>query len=365
MSITETLNKYADAAIVKELADQIQRIMSDMDRVRLMHVCGTHEHEISRYGLRQLLPGNLEVIPGPGCPVCICPVELIDQAITLSYQPAVTVLTFGDMLRVPATRESLDGARKNGGSVKMIYGPLDAIQIAVTNPDENFVFFSVGFETTASGVAGMIQKGVPENLTFLIANRYIPPVFELLMRVHEKSTLQGFLLAGHAVTITGIHAYDYMETKYHLPCVAAGFTPVDIFSAIHTLLRLIQSNQAKVLNGYRRVVNDDGNLSAKQALADVFDLVPGNWRGIDTVDGTAYQLKEKYTVLDASKRFNARPPYPSRAKHPGCICHKIMLGEAPPTQCKLFREKCHPENPYGPCMVSLEGTCHTWFHHQG
>ncbi|MCP4757437.1 MAG: hydrogenase formation protein HypD [Proteobacteria bacterium] len=361
MDVNETLKRYEDRRLVAGLAENIESLASDMGKLRLMHVCGTHEHEIVKFGLRQLLPKTLQIIPGPGCPVCICPVEAIDQAITLSYRKGITVLTFGDMLRVPATKESLVDARRNGGSVQMIYGPLDAVKIAMNNSDETFVFFSIGFETTAAGVAGMIKHGVPDNLLFLMANRYIPPVFELLMEVHDKSSLQGFLLAGHAATITGIHVYDYMETKYRLPCVVAGFTPVDILSAILELLRSIRTGRSEVVNAYSRIVNEHGNPAALSNMEEVFDRVPGIWRGIDSVDDTAFVLKEAYSHLDAAKRLDCTPPYPSRSNPPGCQCHRIMLGELLPAECKMFRKKCHPSDPYGPCMVSIEGTCHTWY----
>jgi len=361
MEVNETLKQYEAKDLVKSLARQIADAAKRLGHIRLMHVCGTHEHEIVKHGLRQLLPASLEIIPGPGCPVCICPVEAIDQAITLSYQPGITVLSFGDMLRVPATRESLDSARKNGGSVRMVYGPLDAIKVAMKHPEETFVFFSIGFETTAAGTAGMISKGVPENLFFLMANRYIPPVFNLLMEVHNRTSLQGFLLPGHAVTITGLHAYDFVAEKYQLPCVVAGFTPVDILSAILRLLQSIDTGNNAIVNAYSRVVREDGNRAALELMNTVFDLVPGVWRGIDTVSGTAFVLKDSYAALDAERQFDCRPPYPSRANPPGCQCHRVMLGEIPPTDCRLFREKCRPEDPYGPCMVSLEGTCHSWY----
>ncbi|MCP4754845.1 MAG: hydrogenase formation protein HypD [Proteobacteria bacterium] len=363
MDFNETLQRYENRDLVAGLARRIAEIVSQLGKTRLMHVCGTHEHEIMRYGLRQLLPKSLQIIPGPGCPVCICPVESIDQAITLSYRKGITVLTFGDMLRVPATKESLEGARKNGGSVKMVYGPLEAIKIARNHPEETFVFFSIGFETTAAGVAGMIKQGLPDNLFVLMANRYIPPVFELLMKVHDRSSLQGFLLAGHAATITGIRAYDYMETQYRLPSVVAGFTPVDILSAILVLLQSVQAGDHKIINGYSRVVNDEGNKTALAIMDQVFDRIPGVWRGIDSIDGTAFVLKSEYSDADAEKQFDCTPPYPSRANPPGCECHRVMLGELLPTTCKMFRKKCSPSDPYGPCMVSLEGTCHAWYTH--
>lgn len=362
MDFNQTLKRYEDKELVKGLAGMIEKSVANLGETRLMHVCGTHEHEIVKYGIRQLLPADLEIIPGPGCPVCICPVELIDKAITLSYQDHVTVLTFGDMLRVPATKESLDDARKNGGSVKMVYGPLEAINIAEENPDESFVFFSVGFETTTAGVAGMIKRGVPKNLFFLIANRYIPPVFELLMEVHDRKSIQGFLLAGHAATITGTQPYQYMETKYRLPSVIAGFTPVDILSALQKVLSAVEKGESKVMNAYGRVVKEKGNPAALKMMDDVFDLIPGVWRGITSVDGTAYSLKKQYQHLNAENKFDCTPPYEPRPTPPGCQCHRIMLGEILPTDCKMFKTKCSPEDPYGPCMVSIEGTCHTWYH---
>ena len=361
MKLEETLDRFKDKEIIIGLAKKIAAVATDMGKVKLMHVCGTHEHEITHHGLRQLLPQSVQIIPGPGCPVCICPVEAIDQAITLAYQKGITVLTFGDMLRVPATKESLYDARKNGGSVKMIYGPIDAVNIALKNPSETFVFFSIGFETTAAGVAGLIKKGVPKNLMFLIANRYIPPVFELLMKVHNKTSIQGFMLAGHAATVTGVKPYSYMETTYRLPCVVAGFTPVDILSAILELLRSVKTGSHKIINAYSRVVKEEGNQAALAVMDEVFDRKPGIWRGIDTIEGTAYVLKDTFSFLDAEKQLDCSPPYESRSNPPGCQCHRIMLGELTPPDCKLFRSKCHPNDPYGPCMVSLEGTCHAWF----
>ncbi len=362
MDLTETLKKYEDRELVQGLATKIKEVASRLGPVKLMHVCGTHEHEIMKYGIRQLLPESVTIIPGPGCPVCICPVESIDLAVTLSYMSDITVLTFGDMLRVPATKESLADARKNGGSVKMVYGPLEALKIAKENPNEAFVFFSVGFETTTAGIAGLIKHGVPQNLSFLIANRYIPPVFKLLMEVHDRKSIQGFLLAGHAATITGVEPYKYMEDEFKLPCVVAGFTPVDILSAILRVLKSIESGDVRVKNAYSRVVNDGGNKAVLSMMNEVFDLVPGIWRGIDSVDGTAYALKEQYQFLDAENRYECTPPYESRPTPPGCQCHRIMLGEILPTECKMFKTKCSPEDPYGPCMVSIEGTCHTWYH---
>ncbi|WP_037027687.1 hydrogenase formation protein HypD [Psychromonas aquimarina] len=351
------LHAFKDREIVNKLAEEIQLISENMAPLKIMHICGGHENAIVRYGVRQFLPGHIQVIAGPGCPVCICPVEAIDQAVTLSLQPKVTVLTFGDMLRVPATTTSLEKVRSDGGSVKVIYSPLDAVKFANEKPEQTFVFFSVGFETTAAGIAGLIQSGVPKNLLFLIANRYMPPVLKLLMEVHDES-LQGFLLAGHATAISGLGVYDFMHDEFKLPCAAAGFEPVDILLAVRELLKQIKNSQHEVINCYPRVIREEGNLVAQKCLNEVFDLKPGVWRGIDVVEDSAYILKEKYAFLDAGKQLTCIPPYPPQAHHPSCLCHRIMLGEVEPQDCKLFKKACTPGKPFGPCMVSPEGTCH-------
>lgn len=354
------LNGYKDKVRVLRLVQSISKIAESMPLTSLMHVCGTHEHEISRYGIRQLLPKNIRIVPGPGCPVCICPVAAIDEAITLCYQPGITLLSFGDMVRVPATQQSLAEARSNGGSVKIIYSPLDAIKFANQSPSENVVFFSIGFETTAAGVAGLIASGVPKNLFFLVANRYMPPVLDLLMEINDNS-IHGFLLAGHAAAITGIHAYDFMVDEYQLPCVVSGFEPVDILLGILHLLQLIKAGDARVVNAYPRVVRDAGNTVAMALLDKVFVRQPGIWRGIDMVADSAFCLRPCYQHCDAKLHFSCTPTYPAMEHPPGCLCHRIILGELEPTACKLFKTTCSPSRPYGPCMVSAEGTCRTRF----
>ncbi|MCP4294950.1 MAG: hydrogenase formation protein HypD [Proteobacteria bacterium] len=362
MEIAESLKLLHSRDHVAVLRDQISVICKDSGPIKLMHICGTHEHEIVKYGVRQLLPNNIRIIPGPGCPVCICPVEAIDQAVKLSHQTGVTVLTFGDMIRVPATRASLEDARRTGGDVKMVYGPMDAVTLALENPDRKYVFFSVGFETTTFGVASLLKNGCPKNLFFLMANRYMPPILELLMDVHDES-IQGFMLPGHAVTITGIEPYKFMEKEFGFPCVVTGFEPVDLLVGIRDLLVQIKQGEARVTNAYKRVVNDEGNLIALEILAEVFDIKAGIWRGIDRVENSAYILKDAYSDFDALKQFDCDPGYPPQPHPPGCECHRIMLGELQPTDCKMFRSHCTPSKPYGPCMVSTEGTCRTWYAH--
>ncbi|MDH5561939.1 MAG: hydrogenase formation protein HypD, partial [Deltaproteobacteria bacterium] len=271
-----------------------------------------------------------------------------------------TLLSFGDMIRVPGSKESLYHARNQGATVKIIYSPFDAVELALESPGETFVFFSVGFETTAAGVAGIISAKPPGNLKFLIANRYMPPVLRLLMDVHDES-IQGFILPGHAATITGVHAYDFMETEFKLPCVITGFEPVDILLGVLELIGMIRENKHQVVNAYPRAVNEMGNPLALERIEEVFEKRAGVWRGIDRIEGSAFYLRKKFDHLNAEIQLDCDPGYPPRPHPPGCQCHRIMLGELLPTDCKLFRDPCSPENPFGPCMVSREGTCNLWY----
>lgn len=356
----EYLEDFESPEAARALAGRIAQLARGQGPIRLMHLCGTHEQSLNQHALRQLLPENLEIVPGPGCPVCVCPVEDIDQAVTLARQPGVTVLTFGDMIRVPGTVESLQQAKKEGARLEVLYSPLDAIGKAQARPEEEFVFFSVGFETTVAGVAGLAAAKLPKNLTFLMANRYMPPVLRLLMEIHDES-LQGFLLPGHAAIITGLEPYRFMETEFKLPCAVAGFEPTDVLYGILGLLEQIEAGRAKVENLYQRAVRDEGNRTAWELIGRVFELGPGIWRGIDRIPGSAFRLKDEYAHLDALKRHAARPDYAPRAHPPGCQCHRIMLGEKRPTDCGHFRGTCTPNQPLGPCMVSVEGTCYSWF----
>jgi len=356
----EYLKSFESESTALVLAKEIARLAAKRPQTRLMHLCGTHEQAINQAALRQLLPPSIEIVPGPGCPVCVCPVEDIDQAVTLARLPGVTVLTFGDMIRVPGTRESLAQARKDGAEVEVIYSPLDAIGKAQERPERQFVFFSVGFETTAAGVAGLVGAKLPLNLSFLMANRYMPPVLRLLMEIHDQS-IQGFLLPGHAAIITGLEPYRFMETEFHLPCVVAGFEPADVLFGILGLMEQIDQGQAKLENRFKRVARDEGNPAAWRLINKVFELVPGIWRGIDKIPGSAFALNADYRHLDAMARFDQRPAYAPSAHPPGCLCHRIMLGEKRPSDCGHFRTNCNPSQPLGPCMVSVEGTCYSWY----
>ncbi|MDX2471177.1 MAG: hydrogenase formation protein HypD [SAR324 cluster bacterium] len=354
-----TNEDFSSQAPVEALSLKIKELATGMAPIRIMHLCGSHEHALNQYSLRQLLPETLSIIPGPGCPVCVCPAGSIDEAIHLSKMNKVTVLTFGDMLRVPGTKESLAQAKSNGASVQMVYSPFDALDIAKEKPEEQFVFFAIGFETTMAGVAGLIKQKLPENLYFLVAGRYMPPVLKLLMEIHDDS-IQGFLLPGHACIITGLKPYRFMEKEFSLPCTVAGFEASDVLYGIYLTLLEIKAGTASLKNAYTRAVKAEGNVHAQEMMAQVFNLKSGVWRGIDQVEDSAFTLKKEYAAHDATKHFDCNTGFEAQGHPPGCQCHRIMLGELTPVDCKHFKGNCTIENPIGPCMVSPEGTCNSW-----
>ena len=347
------------AAPIGALTEKIRRLSAGKEEIRLMHLCGSHEHSLNQHALRQLLPENLRVIPGPGCPVCVCPAEEIDRAIHLSSQEGITLLTFGDMLKVPGSRESLAEAKSRGGSVRMVYSPFDALKLAREKPAERFVFFAVGFETTMAGVAGLLLQPLPENLFFLVAGRYVPPATRLLMRVHERK-LDGFILPGHACIITGLEPYRFLWEDYAIPGVVAGFEAADVLLGIEQLLEEIEEPTTGLRNAYGRAVRDEGNQAAQGMIERVFELRSGIWRGIEAVEASAFVLREEFARRDAKLALPAQPDFPPREHPAGCICHRVMLGERLPTDCVHFQGNCNEQNPIGPCMVSTEGTCNSW-----
>ncbi|MBI5893331.1 MAG: hydrogenase formation protein HypD [Deltaproteobacteria bacterium] len=366
-----TSNPYTDKTIVSKLAHAIA-CEAPAHNIKIMHVCGTHENAISKAGLRGLLPENVEVIAGPGCPVCVCPDADINLAIEIAVKHKAILATFGDMMRVPSTNGSLQDAKANGADVRAVYSPFDALKIAMGNPEKEVVFFAVGFETTACGVAALIQKGAPENLSILASHRLIPPSMEFLLGVGDLH-IDGFLVPGHVTTVMGLKEYKIFPEAYRMPTVTAGFEPVDILLGILKILRQINKGAAQCENAYQRAVEPEGNLKAQKAIADVFDVAPAYWRGIGRIPRSGLALKERYSRYDARCRLN--PPVSPFNKggqkgdftkggeldiNPGCSCHLIMIGKIKPTECPMFGKGCLPEKPYGPCMVSMDGTCRIW-----
>ena len=338
----------------------INSLLKDLNRpIKLMHVCGTHEHTISKYGLRSLLPKSLEILSGPGCPVCVCPAADIDKAIELGKRENTIITTFGDMIRVPASNLSLAELKAKGADVRIVYGPHDAIKIAKENPNKEIIFFAIGFETTAPLIGYEIQSGPPSNFSVICAYKLIPAALELLIS-QSQLRIDGFLSPGHVSTIIGLKPFKIFSDAYRVPNVIAGFEPNDVLLGILMLLQQIKNKKFETLNEYSRVVKPEGNKVAQDIIADVFQSVSSPWRGIGRVLDGGLAIRDKYEKFDADKKFDIKI---GKAQDipPDCSCHLIMVGKLNPTQCKLFAKKCTPLNPIGPCMVSMEGTCSIYY----
>jgi hydrogenase expression/formation protein HypD len=353
--MTEQL-KFRDPTLAKQVAKQIHSLAPN-SLVKFCHVCGTHEWTITHYGLRALLPKTVDVIAGPGCPVCIVPAAEIDEAIQLALK-GVVVTCYGDVLRVPGSELSLLDARARGGDVRVVYGVSDAVKMARNETGKKFVFFAVGFETTAPSTAVEVSGHPPENLSFLISHRLIPPAMELLLGVGDLH-IDGFIAPGHVSTIIGLKPYEVFPSAYHMPVVVAGFEPLDVLFAVSMLLQQLRNREAKLENEYVRAVSAEGNMKAQELINRVFDVVDGNWRGLGRLPSSALALRTEFEAYDARKKYDLRVEK-SRDLLPGCLCHLVMIGKIKPNECPLFLKACKPASPKGACMVSMEGTCHIW-----
>jgi hydrogenase expression/formation protein HypD len=356
----EQLTRFRDAALAKRVVQQVSRI-APSHLVKICHVCGTHEWTVSHYGLRTLLPESVDVIAGPGCPVCVVPAAEIDEAIKLALERNVVIATFGDLLRVPASEMSLQDARAKGGDVRVVYSVIDAVKMAEREPTHDFAFFAVGFETTVPSTAVEVLKKPPRNLSFLVSHRLIPPAMKLLLGMSDLS-IDGFIAPGHVSTIIGMKPYEVFSQAYHMPIVVAGFEPLDVLFAVSMLLKQIRAKKAKLENEYNRVVAWDGNIKAQKLMAQVFDVVDGNWRGLGKVPASALTLKAEYSEYDARSKYDVKTGL-SRDLLPGCLCHLVMIGKIKPPECSLYMKACSPQTPKGACMVSIEGTCRIWAKH--
>jgi hydrogenase expression/formation protein HypD len=355
--------KFRDPARAAALAAALHRVTASIARspVSVMHVCGSHEQAIARFGLRASFPRDLDVIMGPGCPVCITDQPEVDEAVALARQ-GVRIATYGDMLRVPGSARSLADAQSEGGRVEVIYSISQALDLARDSRDP-VVFFGTGFETTAVATAAAILSSPPPNFFVLSAHKYIPPVMEIVAEMPE-TRVEGFLAAGHAATITGWGVFEDFVAHHHVPVVVAGFEPLDILAALVRLVELIRDGRPAVENMFPRCVTRAGNLRAQEQLWQVFRPTGGRWRGIAHVPNGNLRLRDEWGHLDARRQFridltqlwDEAPP----ALAQQCICGDIMAGIASPSDCRLFGRECVPESPVGACMVSSEGTCRIW-----
>ena len=352
------------AALQRAIADTVAAI--DGAPISVMHVCGSHEQAIARYGLRAGFPEGLNVIMGPGCPVCVTDLPEVDEAVVLATQ-GVHVATYGDMLGVPGTTRSLADAQADGAKISVVYSVAQAVEIARRTPEE-VVFFASGFETTAVATAAVIGASPPKNFSVLSAHKYIPPVMEIVAEMPD-SKIAGFLAAGHAATITGWGIFEDFVERHQRPVVVAGFEPLDILAGLLRLLQLIRDGRRAVANAYPRCVTREGNLAAQARLWRVFQPTGGRWRGIAHVPNGNLRLRDEYAHLDTRRRFDIDLTGLWEGSPPSlvgrCICGDIMAGTAVPTSCPLFGRQCVPGDPVGACMVSNEGACKIWHRYGG
>jgi hydrogenase expression/formation protein HypD len=358
------LSKFKDKELVLSLADSIKQKAKKFDRLRIMHVCGTHENSISRYALRDLLPDNIKLLAGPGCPVCVTSSKDIDAIINYGIKNDCTILTFGDMLRVKGSNYSLFSASKLGLSVKMVYG-LDEAIYYTKQTKKDAIFFSVGFETTAAPIASIIKSiNLPENLSFFSVHKYTPNgVLELLKA--GKLNIDALILPGHASIVSGLAPYEKAASDFNLSCVAAGFEPADILSAILMIINQFENNICKVENEYERLLSYEGNRLAQNALNEVFDITDSIWRGLGIIKNSGFEFKTTYNHLNAKLKFNIPFSDSYIEEQKGCRCAEVVLGSIEPPQCPMYDKICNPHNPVGPCMVSDEGTCRNWWEVKG
>jgi hydrogenase expression/formation protein HypD len=341
--------------MVESLVKTLHEAAASVDQVKFMHVCGTHEQSIVQYGLRSLLPENVEIIAGPGCPVCITPQSDIDAAVFLAHQ-GMTVTTFGDMYRVPST-ESLSDAKSKGADIRIIYSISNALDLACKNPHKEIVHFGIGFETTAPTTALAIQDG-PENFSILCSHRLIPPALLYLLGLGEID-IQGFIDPGHVSAIIGTRPYDVISSSFKVPQVVAGFGAEDILISITMLLNQLKEHRYEVENQYTRVVKSEGNVVAQRVMKDTFDIVHGEWRALPIIPDSGYEIRKKYQNKNARKKFEdlLSDFEPISHQPPGCRCGEVLRGLVYPEECPLFKTACTPATPVGPCMVSREGSC--------
>lgn len=359
--------KFRDPDRARALAGAIARRLEAAGRpLQLMHVCGSHEQAIARFGLRALLPKELTLVMGPGCPVCVTDAPEVDEAVALALQ-GVRVCTYGDMLRLPGTGRSLADARSEGAAVDVVYSVAQAAEIARRRAPEEVVFLASGFETTAVATAAVALAAPPPNLSILSVHKYVPAAMDRVAR-SPTTRIDGFLAAGHAAIVTGWRLFEPFAARTGKPVVVAGFEPLDVLAAILEAVELAAAGRAAVLNAYPRCVTEAGNRPAQEALWKVFERRDGVWRGISTVEGGNLDLRAAFAHLDARRRFriDTGPVRGAREAHPaGCRCGEIMLGLASPADCPLFGGPCVPEAPVGACMVSSEGTCRIWHAYGG
>lgn len=358
------LEAFRNGRAAQGLVEQIRALTGDT-AMTFMEVCGTHTMSAFRHGIRGLLPENVRLISGPGCPVCVTANPYFDHAVALARQDGVILATFGDMMRVPGSTSNLEQERADGADIRVVYSPLDAVHIAGENPDRKIVFLGVGFETTAPTIAASVveaQHREIDNYHVLVAHKVIPPAMRALVADPDLQ-VDGFLCPGHVSTIIGAEPYRFIAEEYGVPCVIAGFEPVDILQALRMLMAQKSERRSQVEIQYRRAVRWEGNPKAWSLVQTVFEPTDASWRGLGRIPGSGLRFREPFRALDAEAVF-AVEIEPTREPR-GCICGEVLKGKRVPADCALFGRACRPEHPVGACMVSSEGTCAAWLRYGG
>jgi hydrogenase expression/formation protein HypD len=356
------IDEYRDRDTALKYVELIRRTATKPWTI--MEICGGQTHAIVRYGIEELIPSTIRLVHGPGCPVCVTPLEIIDKAIAIASMPDVIFTSYGDMLRVPGSKKDLLTVKAEGGDVRIVYSPMDAVAIAREHPNKRIVFFAVGFETTAPAnamsVVSAAQTGT-ENYSILCSHVLVPPAMKAILS-SPSSTLQGFLAAGHVCTVMGYKEYEPIAKTFHIPIVVTGFEPVDILQGLAMTIKQLEEGSSEVQNQYSRSVSRDGNLYAQKTLSNVFDVVDRNWRGIGMIPLSGWRLKSEFARYDAEHLFDLGSIVVHES--PLCIAGNILQGLARPNDCAAFGNKCTPEHPLGAPMVSSEGACSAYYRYR-
>jgi hydrogenase expression/formation protein HypD len=355
------LNEFRDGEIAQRLAGEIRQLTTR--HWAIMEVCGGQTHSIIRNGIDQLLPAEIELIHGPGCPVCVTPLELIDKALAIAALPNVIFCSFGDMLRVPGSEKDLFRIKSEGGDIRVVYSPLDAVNIARENHDKQVVFFGIGFETTAPANAMAVKLASNQelkNFSMLVSHVLVPPAIEAIMQ-SPGNRVQAFLAAGHVCSVMGMWQYPPLVERYHAPIVVTGFEPLDVLDGIRRTVKQLEAGEAFVDNAYARAVTFEGNKPAQAMLAEVFEVCDRTWRGIGCIPQSGWRLSRKYRDFDAEHRFNVSDIH--TAESALCMSGAVLQGKIKPHQCPAFGKQCTPRNPLGATMVSSEGACAAYYNY--
>ena len=351
------LDQFRDPSLVSALKSEIEREVHANRIYTFMEVCGTHTMSFFKYGIRSILPNNINLLSGPGCPVCVTPVEFIDTAIEISKMNDTIITTFGDMLKVPGTKENLYKLRSEGYDIRYVYSPIDAVKIAQESPSKQVVFIAVGFETTSPTTASSIifaNKKKIDNFFVLCGHKTMPNAMSALAGSGDLM-LDGFICPPHVSAITGTQIYDFLAIDYGKACVVGGFEPTDLLQTILMLIKQVNQGKACVENQYSRVVNISGNKKAQDISASVFEACDSVWRGLGIIPQSGLEISERFSRIDAFNKFNVN--LAKSFDNPACLCGEVLAGRKIPTDCSLFAKQCNPEDPKGACMVSSEGTC--------